>query len=345
MGDWVDGLDSDPAEFLQSLPSTDPISLALQPRLSKTFTLENPNRDTFECVGHRAGGMAILEWQSLGDTKLRDTDDAMIAAASAFLKLRSANSMEDFYRDCVEEVSRICRFRRVMMYKFLPDWTGEVLAEKTADGSEPIFLGLRFPASDIPSQARALYAKSKIRVLADVEAAPDMLEPPFLPDGKPLNQSFSVLRGFSDVHRTYLGNMGVRATMSLSIVCDGKLWGLMACHHDKPAVAGSSVRRSLRQVCELIAEVIALRVETLEHLDRALSTVAMDQLIVRFQQAVLHEVKPTYRLPRWPVPSCHTCPLPASNCYPFALPNPGCRAASTARVNRSTNSSNRTDTV
>jgi diguanylate cyclase (GGDEF)-like protein len=104
-----------------------------------------------------------------------------------------------------------------------------------------------------------------------------------------LDQSHSLLRGFSTVHQTYLKNMGVRATMSLSIVCDGKLWGLIACHHYQPRVAPHHVRDTLRQVCELVAGVSAMRIETLSHLATAHNAVALDQLLLQVYQAVLPE--------------------------------------------------------
>jgi light-regulated signal transduction histidine kinase (bacteriophytochrome) len=176
-----------------------------------------------------------------------------------------------------------------MLYRFLPDWTGEVIAEEAAGELKTRFLGLRFPATDIPSQARALYTSSKIRVLADVQAVPDTLLPAQLPGGGPLDQSHSLLRGFSEVHKLYLGNMGVRATMSLSIVCDGKLWGLIACHHYQPRVPPYQVRNALRRLCELMAEVSAMRIETLAQLASAREAVALDQLLLNFQQSVLQE--------------------------------------------------------
>jgi PAS domain S-box-containing protein len=176
-----------------------------------------------------------------------------------------------------------------MLYRFLPDWTGEVIAEEAAGELKTRFLGLRFPATDIPSQARALYTSSKIRVLADVQAVPDTLLPAQLPGGGPLDQSHSLLRGFSEVHKLYLGNMGVRATMSLSIVCDGKLWGLIACHHYQPRVPPYHVRNALRRLCELMAEVSAMRIETLTQLASAHEAVALDQLLLNFQQSVLQE--------------------------------------------------------
>jgi diguanylate cyclase (GGDEF)-like protein len=285
IADRVDGLGGDPAALLMALPYGDPVALRLQPRITI------PPGAAFECVGHRVGRMAVLEWQPLGEAA--DVQGAaasgLVAITAALERLRSATALDVFYRECVREVSRLSGYDRVMLYRFLPDWSGEVIAEEAAGALKTRFLGLRFPATDIPSQARALYADAKIRVLSDVEAVPDTLLPPLLPDGAPLNQSHSLLRGFSAVHQTYLKNMGVRATMSLSIVYDGQLWGLIACHHYLPRVPPHHVHDTLRRVCELLAGVSAMRIETLARLAAADHTVAMDQLMVRAQQALLEE--------------------------------------------------------
>ena len=284
IGDRVEGFGVNPAAMLRDLQSADPVALKLQPRSS--------GRPRFECVGHRMGGMAVLEWQPLTDAtgEIPHELEGMIAMTSSLMRLRTAQALDRFYRDCVDEVARVCEFDRVMLYRFLPDWSGEVIAEKARGALNTRFLGLRFPATDIPSQARAMYADSKVRVLADVLAEPDTLLPPRLPNGEPLDQSHSLLRGFSAVHQTYLRNMGVRATMSLSIVCGGKLWGLIACHHYQPKIPPHHVRDTLRRVCELVAGVSAMRIETLAQLATAQDTVSMDQLLLQLQRALVEEV-------------------------------------------------------
>lgn len=292
LASWVEGLGPDPVRLLEGLPTAEPIILSLRPRPPTDD--RPPAADAlltqFECVGHRVGEFALLEWQSLGVALAHPSElDAMVRVTAALVRLRNAQSLDDFYRDCVVEVSRLCGFDRVMLYRFLPDWTGEVVAEEVSGGQETRFLGLRFPASDIPRQARELYVKSRIRVLADVQSDPDTLLPPLLPGDEALDQSYAILRGLSAVHRVYLGNMGVRATLSISIVCDGKLWGLVACHHQAPRGATQALRVSLRRVCELIGEVIALRIDALSQIASARESVAFDEVFSQFQQAVLRE--------------------------------------------------------
>jgi light-regulated signal transduction histidine kinase (bacteriophytochrome) len=292
---WIVGFPDPPQTLLGALPRSDPVALRLQPSTlapAGAAGVGTPAADGYECVGHRVGGLAVLEWQLLArrDDSGAAEHHGMVELTRALTGLRSGKALETFFEDCVSEVARLSGFDRVMLYRFLPDWTGEVIAEAAAGNLNTRFLGLRFPATDIPAQARALYADSKIRVLADVHAEPDTLVPPLLPGGEPLDQSHSLLRGFSEVHRSYLRNMGVRATMSLSIVCDGKLWGLVACHHYQPRIPPHNVRSALRAVCELVAEVSAMRIETLEQLAAAQAAVRLDKLLVDFHQAVLHEV-------------------------------------------------------
>ena len=126
---------------------------------------------------------------------------------------------------------RLTGFDRVMIYRFDEDWNGQVVAEDRADGLNS-FLGLRYPASDIPAQARALYRSQWLRLIVDVGYRPVPLVPPLNPlTGRPLDLSHASLRSVSPVHVEYLHNMGVSASMSISLLDRGELWGLIACHH------------------------------------------------------------------------------------------------------------------
>ncbi len=295
LAEWIDGLERDPAQQLMSLPTSGLLMLPFRPRCEPACDAE------FECVGHRVGDVAILEWQPLGDRPLGEvgTIGGMEDLRAVIARLRIPKLLEVFYRECVREIARISGFDRVMLYRFRPDWSGEVIAERAGRDLKTRFLGLRFPASDIPSQARALFVSSKTRVLADVLAIPDGLVPPLLPGGLALDQSYSLLRGVSEVHRTYLNNMGVRATMSLSIMSDGKLWGLVACHHYQPRTASQLVINALRQVCELIAEFVAVRIEALAQLESTHNKLLIEHLLNRINQALLLDESVQSVLDRW----------------------------------------------
>ena len=116
----------------------------------------------------------------------------------------------------------------------------------SARNSLPSFLGLRYPAADIPAQARALYERNILRIIVDVDAAPAAIAPTLSPEGMPLDLSMSVLRSVSPIHLEYLRNMGVRSSMSISILRGGRLWGLIACHHGMPNQVGFQ-RRSVAE--------------------------------------------------------------------------------------------------
>jgi light-regulated signal transduction histidine kinase (bacteriophytochrome) len=122
---------------------------------------------------------------------------------------------------------------RVMIYRFAEDGSGEVIAEARRDDLES-FLGLWYPASDIPAQAGELYLSNRLRVLADVQAPPIPLIPRWTPAGRDLDMSQCLLRTFSPVHREYLANMGARGSIVASIIGQGRLWGLLICHQLSP---------------------------------------------------------------------------------------------------------------
>lgn len=149
-------------------------------------------------------------------------------------------------------------FDRVMAYRFLPDWSGEVVAEHRGWPDSRSFLGLRFPASDIPSQARALYASARVRAIPDRDAEPV----PLVGVDPATDLGDCALRAVSPLHLQYLANMGVRASMSVAIVAsNGALWGLLACHNERvPLFIGHKVRRA----ADTLARALAWRVVELE---------------------------------------------------------------------------------
>ncbi len=160
--------------------------------------------------------------------------------------------------DSVTQMIRdLTGFDRVMVYRFAPDWSGEVIAEARADNMTP-YLGLHYPATDIPAQARALYLENRIREIADTLGLPVTITPPCAADSHvPLDMSTSVLRAISPYHLQYMANMGVRSTLVSSLLVDGKLWGLIACHSLKPKVVAPSVRESVRRASVIFEERIS----------------------------------------------------------------------------------------
>ena len=148
-----------------------------------------------------------------------------------------------------------------MVYRFDEDGHGSVDAEVVDEGLDR-YLGLHYPASDIPRQARELYLENWLRIIPDARYAPARLVPALRPDtGAPLDLSFAVLRSVSPIHLEYLANMGVRASMSLSLVVGDQLWGLISCAHHSGA---RFVPYEVRSVCEALGRLTSLQIAALE---------------------------------------------------------------------------------
>ncbi|HEV2677815.1 MAG TPA: histidine kinase dimerization/phosphoacceptor domain -containing protein [Aliidongia sp.] len=180
--------------------------------------------------------------------------DGLAAAATGF---EQAASLAILCEKAAREFRRLTGFDRVMIYRFLDDGAGRVLAEDKRRDLHS-FLNQHFPASDIPQQARALYVRNTIRVIPDVSYAPVALRPNA---AAPLDMSDSSLRSVSPVHLQYLANMGVGASASISIVKDGSLWGLIACHHDTPRTLTYDARAACRSLAGNLARQIKAKKE------------------------------------------------------------------------------------
>lgn len=161
--------------------------------------------------------------------------------------------------DAIQKIQLLTGFGRVMVYKFAPDWSGEVITEVKIE-SMPSYLGLHFPASDIPEQARVLYTKNWIRVIPDVyyQAVP-IISNEMTPT-KPIDLSHVSLRSVSPVHIQYLKNMKINATIAISLIINNKLWGLIVGHHPEPR----SISVDKRNICEFIGQVLSLQINAYE---------------------------------------------------------------------------------
>lgn len=211
----------------------------------------------FDFALHMNGDLIVLEGEPTRDTSSGDTASVIRAMMS---RLDETADLAAFTREGARQVRALTGFDRVMVYRFEPDGTGVVVAE-AAKGGIGHFLDLRYPASDIPAQARQLYIRTPFRIIADVEAAPVPIVPQRDERGQPLDLSLSVLRSVSPIHIEYLHNMGVGASMSISIIVEGKLWGLFACHHYSGGRLPGFERRS---IAELFGQMFAFKLESRE---------------------------------------------------------------------------------
>ena len=210
----------------------------------------------FDCIAHAYEGRVLLEFE----VSEHDSDDVaqhVIRANQSYDRLKRLKTVEALLQMAVEQVRAMTGYDRVMAYRFRPDDSGEVVAEACAETLVP-FLGQRYPASDIPAQARRLYIVNTVRLIADVGYQPV----PLLGSAAAvaLNMSHGVLRSVSPVHIEYLQNMGVGASMSISILVNGRLWGMLACHHIGP----KQVPYAVRIACDVLAQVLAATAQGIE---------------------------------------------------------------------------------
>ncbi|HLW52421.1 MAG TPA: GAF domain-containing protein [Candidatus Angelobacter sp.] len=209
---------------------------------------------------HRYKGSAFLELEPLGEAP----DSAVRTyqmLQHALLRIQEASSPRELWAVVAEDVKAILGYDRVLVYKFDRANNGEVIEERVSSGFE-LYKGLHYPASDIPQQARRLYTVNGIRHIPDATYTPVSLVPLIFPATKELTDlSHAVLRSVSPIHLEYLRNMGVKASISISLIRDSSLWGLIACHNYSPRF----VPYEMRAACELLGQVVSSRIELLEN--------------------------------------------------------------------------------
>jgi light-regulated signal transduction histidine kinase (bacteriophytochrome) len=211
----------------------------------------------FDVLGHAGDGLHILEFEPASSSHGADVQQLYPLLGEFLNKISDADSIEELSKLAAAEIRALTGFGRVLVYSFDDEGHGNVLAECLADGYDS-YLGQRFPASDIPRQARELYVANRVRIIQDANYTPARLVPPRNPrSGQANDLSFAALRSVSPVHLQYMRNMGTMASMSVSLVVRGKLWGLISCHH------AEARRLSFHQrtVCEQVGQILALHIK------------------------------------------------------------------------------------
>ncbi|KAA1249458.1 SpoIIE family protein phosphatase [Mycobacterium simiae] len=244
----------------------------------------------FDAILSRASaGVLLVEFESASDVRPFSLPNPYQEVRSSLEELNRATTLTELYETAVRAVRDLTGFDRVMVYRYDEDYNGEVVAEsKRADLNS--FLGLHYPASDIPAQARALYEKNWLRLISDVDYTPAPLVPAVdSATGTPLDLTYATLRSVSPIHIEYLRNMGVRASMSISLLRHDRLWGLIACHHHAgphlPSVA-------TRTAAELLGSTLSLRfVDRLED-DQLRKRLAAQAVLAKLTVAMLDDGEP-----------------------------------------------------
>ena len=214
------------------------------------------NGQGLELHAFGSDGRFVVEFEAEGDIAFSDQQG--LDVINLMIKtIQNCTSQQSLLDLTVSLMRHLTGYDRVMIYKFDQEFNGEVIAEEKRASMEP-FVGLRFPSSDIPSQARAIMARVPIRFIEDVDQTPVPLLAAAA-DLPPLDISLAVSRGVSPVHLEYLRNMGSQATLTLSILLNDQLWGIISFHHGKSTVPAARLRR----VLSMFLPIFSSKLETL----------------------------------------------------------------------------------
>ncbi|MFS2019347.1 ATP-binding protein, partial [Massilia sp. CT11-108] len=232
----------------------------LGPRPYYVGTITTANGHHFDVLAHKWDGVTIAEFEAVDRAEAADFRHLYPLIGDFLLKVNDATGIEALASLACQHIRSVTGFGRVLVYRFDADGHGHVMAEARDERCHS-YMGQHFPASDIPAQARELYRLSRIRLIQDATYVPAPLVPALNPvTGRPNDLSFAALRSVSPVHLQYMRNMNTLASMSVSLMVKGKLWGLVSCHNEEP----TPVTFEKRTACEQLGQILALCIESRE---------------------------------------------------------------------------------
>jgi chemotaxis family two-component system sensor kinase Cph1 len=233
----------------------------------------------FDIFAHRADGLLVVELEraEAEPGRLLDLNSGLRAAVA---RLEATEGLRDFLDLAVRHIRGFTGYDRVLAYEFLEDGSGDVVAEDKAEGLEP-YLGLRYPASDIPAPSRRLFALSWLRHLPDARYEPVPLLPEPNPEtGRPLDMGRARLRSVSAMYTDYLINMGVRGSTVMPLMKAGRLWGLVSCmHHAGPRHLPYETRLAAEFLAHTLSLLLAAKEDADTYEARLRSGAAIDRLV------------------------------------------------------------------
>jgi chemotaxis family two-component system sensor kinase Cph1 len=216
---------------------------------------------------HTTNGVVVLECEATGRSVshlVHSDGDFFALVRAAVSRMQNITGLLNYCNRIAHEVRAITGLDRVMVYRFHADMHGEVVAESKLDELAP-WLGLHYPEADIPKQARDLYKRIWIRPVPNAAGPLVEMVPLADPDsGQPLDMTHCTLRGASVMYTEYLANMNVAASLTMPILIDGELWGLIACHNQSPTTFPHQVRGA----CELLAQVASLQLKSSDSIEQ-----------------------------------------------------------------------------
>lgn len=239
---------------------------------------------SWQVTAHRGEQGGIVEFEAPPASE-SETLEALYPRLRRFVSATDdAREIRAIAQAAVREVRAMTGFNRVMLYSFDAEGVGTVVAED-GDGALPSYLDLRFPAADIPAQARELYRLNRLRLIPDANYTASPIAPALSPlDGRPLDLSGAALRSVSPIHLQYMRNMGTLASMSISILVDGELWGLISGHSAQPHLVNPQVRTA----CDFLGQIVSLQIAARVRAQQAADQVAAK----RTETALLSRLAP-----------------------------------------------------
>ena len=233
-------------------------------RKGGTFDYLNPiliqiKAITYNLIYHLSGDELIVEIEPEGVNQLQLLD----VIGDIISQTSRVSNLDTLLNTAAREIKQIIKYDRVMIYKFAPEGHGQVVAEEKNEDLNS-FLGLWYPASDIPKQARELYKLNPTRLIVDV----DTVTAPIITSAsnkQPLDLTYSQLRAVSPMHIEYLKNMGVKSSFSISLISKGELWGLIACHNYSPKFINYQARETSKLIGQIIYSSLEFVLEEEDH--------------------------------------------------------------------------------
>lgn len=211
-----------------------------------------PSGAEMDVITHSVGAWLVAEFENAD--RAVDQNVLNMTIVNVMAQLESLKEAPELGAAVTREIRSLTRFDRVLLYSFDPQGNGTVIAEDRNE-TLPTMLHLRFPGADIPQQARLLYLLNRVRIIPNVEYTPSPVEGSEN-NAEPLDLTYSVLRSVSPIHRDYMRNMGTAASMSISVVIDGKLWGMISCHNAVPR----TVSYVVRSACDVLTRIVATQI-------------------------------------------------------------------------------------
>ncbi|WP_207535603.1 ATP-binding protein [Desertivirga arenae] len=233
----------------------------------------------FDLLVHCQSDYAYLEFELKLEKSSLDIHNQIGRHVSTIL---ATNNLPDILSRAASIVKQLIGFDRVMIYQFLEDAHGKVVAEAKNEDLDP-FLDLHYPASDIPAQARLLYKANKIRLIADVHSTTSAI---LALTDTPVDLTHSVLRAVSPMHIQYLKNMGVASSFSISLMCKGELWGLIACHNYTPKFINHSTREGARLLGQIISSSVEFKEEEIVNADQKRHKAIFEKIVSELRLGV-----------------------------------------------------------